>query len=405
MDRTDSAPRRKALLAASLAANLGVLAFFKYYNFFVGSAVDLSRLIGFPLQARVLDIVLPLGISFHTFQAMSYTIDIYRRKLKPAASILDYALYITFFPQLVAGPIVRASEFIPQLGAAKVWKNIDVRGCLVLFMIGFFKKACLSDNISPYIDDYFANPALYNAHSAWLSVLLYTMQIYCDFSGYTDMAIACAGLLGYPMVRNFDFPYFSENVKIFWSRWHISLSSWFRDYVYFPLGGNRGSEWETCRNLMIVMTIAGLWHGAAWTFVLWGVIEGFVLIAYRTHIGPWNRTGALRRVPAPLGVAATYLYWACISMALFRAEGVRNALITMRSLFFFRAPGTQSLPLGLAGVFAAAAAVHYVSYRGWLDGWYRRLPFEAFYFLTGAAALVILAFANPDYAPFIYFQF
>ncbi|HVS16485.1 MAG TPA: MBOAT family O-acyltransferase, partial [Thermoanaerobaculia bacterium] len=270
LGRTAREGPRRALLLASLGANLGLLGFFKYFGFFVEQAIELGALLGLELHRPSLEIVLPVGISFYTFQTLSYSIDVYRRKIEPTRDLLDLALFVAFFPQLVAGPIVRARDFLPQLERARRWAEVRAAPHLTLFLLGFIKKACVSDNVAATVDAYFAAPQAYDAAGAWIAVLLYAIQIYCDFSGYSDMAIASAGLLGYDLGPNFQHPYVAASPREFWQRWHISLSTWLRDYLYVPLGGNRHGEPRTHRNLMLTMLLGGLWHGAAWSFVLWG---------------------------------------------------------------------------------------------------------------------------------------
>jgi alginate O-acetyltransferase complex protein AlgI len=265
MTRSENPRTRRGWLIISLCANLGTIAFFKYYNFFVTSAAALLEWLGLPASLHTLNIIIPVGVSFYTFHSMSYTIDVYRGKLRPVSSILDLACFIGFFPQMVAGPIVRAYAFLPQLQSIRRFADVDARGALILFLGGFIKKACIADTVAPFVDRYFEAPGNFTAASAWVGVLFYAIQIYCDFSGYTDMAIACAQLLGYELPVNFRFPYFARNISEFWHRWHISLSTWLRDYLYIPLGGNRGPRWFVYRNIMITMLLGGLWHGGAWT--------------------------------------------------------------------------------------------------------------------------------------------
>src|SRR5436190_6954508 len=265
--QTEDPRARRGWLMLSLSANLGTLAFFKYFNFFIASGATFLAWLGLPVSVHTLNIILPVGISFYTFHSMSYTIDVYRGKQRPISNFVDLSLFVSFFPPLVAGPIVRAVYFLPQLVSTKKFSNVDVRGAVMLFLAGFIKKACIADGVAPIADRYFAHPANFTPRSAWIGVLFYAIQIYCDFSGYTDMAIAAAHLLGYQLPNNFRFPYFAQNVSDFWRRWHISLSSWLRDYLYIPLGGNRGSRAFVYRNVMITMLLGGLWHGAAWTFV------------------------------------------------------------------------------------------------------------------------------------------
>ena len=234
--------QRKLSLAGGIVVALGVLGVFKYFNFFADSFADLAGLVGLPAGQVTLNLVLPVGISFYTFQAISYMVDVHRGDVRARTSVLDVAFYIAFFPQLVAGPIVRASDFLPQMETARRWADVPVRASLALFLVGFIKKACISDNIAPYVDVIFADPSLYSGATVVGGVLLYGVQIYCDFSGYSDMAIACAALLGYTFPANFAAPYLSRDIQDFWRRWHISLSSWLRDYLYIPLGGNRLGE-------------------------------------------------------------------------------------------------------------------------------------------------------------------
>ena len=269
---------RRLFLLVSLTVNLGSLSVFKYLNFFVASGTHFLTWIGLNVSPHVLHIILPYGISFYTFQSISYTIEVYRGHLRAERSVLDLAFFIGFFPPLVAGPIVRAMHFLPQTKVRPQWSQVDARGALVLFLIGFVKKACIADSVAPFVDQFFAHPQNYDAASSWIGVSLYAVQIYCDFSGYTDMAIAVAGLLGYSLTINFNFPYFASSITDFWRRWHISLSSWLRDYLYISLGGNRGSLLFTYRNILLTMLLGGLWHGASWVFVLWGGLHGAALL-------------------------------------------------------------------------------------------------------------------------------
>ena len=264
-------------LIVSIISNLSILGFFKYFNFFRESLSIFFSNFGVHLSSSTLDIILPVGISFFTFQSMSYTIDVYRGKIVPENKPLDFFLYVAFFPQLVAGPIVRAKFFLPQLKHLRIAPFRRYPIYILLFAIGFFKKVAISDNISILVDPVFSSPELYSPLIHVYSVVLYAIQIYCDFSGYTDMAIAATGLLGYRLNRNFAAPYLAHSITDFWHRWHISLSSWLRDYLYISLGGNRHGRLKTYRNLMITMGLGGLWHGASWNFVIWGLLHGLFL--------------------------------------------------------------------------------------------------------------------------------
>ena len=401
-ERRERAPRPRAWLIASLTANLGLLGVFKYFGFFVESAIALGSSLGVAMSRPTLEIVLPVGISFYTFQTMSYTIDVYRRQLEARRSLLDVALFVAFFPQLVAGPIVRARDFLPQLAARVPFASIAVRPLLLLFLAGYFKKACVSDNIaSAAVDPFFADPAAFTAASAWLAIALYAVQIYCDFSGYSDMAIASAGLLGFDLGRNFEFPYLARNVREFWQRWHISLSTWLRDYLYISLGGNRGGRLRTLRNLLLTMTLGGLWHGAAWRFVMWGALHGAALGAQR-ELG--RRHGSRRPLlPAPAAILLTF-GWTTILWIPFRAVDLESASVILRSTLLFSSPGAGRIDAAWWILFALLAAAHVLAYRG-AGRRLGALPAWAFAPAYGAAAALALLFVRMEALPFIYFQF
>ncbi|MGK7932891.1 MAG: MBOAT family protein [Microcystaceae cyanobacterium] len=396
--------KARNLLLLSLVTNLGLLGFFKYFNFFVDSGISLFNSLGIPLNPISLQILLPVGISFYTFQTLSYSIDIYRGKLKPVKSLLDFAVFVSFFPQLVAGPIVRAADFLPQLNEMRIFRDVRVRYYLTLFLIGFIKKACISDRIAQAIDPYFLTPDAYNASSAWIATILYAIQIYCDFSGYTDMAIACAGLLGYELCLNFDFPYLSTNISHFWRRWHISLSTWLKDYLYIPLGGNRGGRLVNYRNLMITMVLGGLWHGAGWTFIFWGMIHGGGLIVHRE----WTRRvrpqlfGVMGRVIS----TATTFYWVCLGWIFFRASNFGSALTILKSYVLFEGSGQLELSQMWWLTIAGLALIHYsFSRRKPEKEMVEKWPNWLFSMGYGVAFAVAYLFIAPSYSPFIYFQF
>jgi alginate O-acetyltransferase complex protein AlgI len=402
--RGDGDRRRLAWLWLSLVGNLGLLGFFKYFGFFVDSAVDLAAALGVALDRPSLEIVLPVGISFYTFQTMSYTIDVYRRQLAARRSLLDVAVFVAFFPQLVAGPIVRARDFLWQLEAARVpFASIPVRSHLLLFLSGFVKKSCVSDSIAPAIDPFFADPQSFTAPSAWLAMVLYSIQIYCDFSGYSDIAIAIAGLLGFKLELNFDFPYLARNIREFWRRWHMSLSTWLRDYLYVPLGGNRLGRSITARNILVTMTLGGLWHGASWHFVVWGALHGIALIVHRELE---RRRGARPPLlPAAPAVLLTFA-WTTVLWVLFRATDLDSALDILRMLFVFESPGLDPIDPRWWLVAALLVAAHVLARRGLGQRLARApLPGWAFAAVYGAAAAIVLLFVRIDVQPFIYFQF
>ena len=396
--RMRSSPNPRAWLLVSLVGNLGSLALFKYLDFFIESAAQLASALGFEPNLHTLGLILPVGISFYTFQTLSYSIDVYRRELEPVRRFDDFALFVSFFPQLVAGPIVRAVDFLPQLDTARLWRDVRVRACLTLFLVGFVKKACVSDNVVQLVDPYFAQPNAYDALGAWTATLFYAVQIYCDFSGYSDMAIAVSGLLGYELRVNFDFPYFAASIKEFWRRWHISLSSWLRDYLYIPLGGSRGSAWFARRNLMLTMLLGGLWHGAGWNFVIWGGLHGLALVVHRV----WEDSG--RKLPAPLGMLLTFL-WVCMAWIFFRATSLESAWTGVRSFVGFASPGELSWGWAPLATFAALAATHALGATHAVGRWLERRSESVYAVCYGAAFALAFAFSNGAVKPFIYFQF
>ncbi len=400
--RTERA--RRSWLVISVVANLGILGFFKYYGFFVDSAVEFLKVLGFEPNARTLQVVLPVGISFYTFQSMSYTIDVYRRGLAAVKSYTDFALFVSFFPQLVAGPIVRAVDFIPQLDEKKFWKNVEVRACLVLFLVGFVKKACLADNIAPTIDLVFKDPAAFDAASNWIALILYHVQIYCDFSGYSDMAIALAGLLGYKLTLNFDFPYLSSNIAEWWRRWHISLSSWFRDYLYIPLGGNRRGRWRTYLNLYIVFLLCGLWHGANWNFLAWGAFHGTLLTVHRAWSDRAGATASVTSVKTLVGWMSTTLFvvWGWL---IFRGEGAAKTLAMFEIQLGIRSGSDRTLSTWWFAFVLCALAIHVLSNRRVMRAAIARLPDWGFAIAYGVAWALTLPWLSSGYTPFIYFQF
>ena len=278
---TEEDRRRKAYLLVSLISNLGILGFFKYFNFFVESTETALATIGWNVAAPVLQIVLPIGISFYTFQAISYTIDVYRRTIPPSRDFVAFALSVCYFPHLVAGPIQRASFLLPQLEAERRVRWVHIREGAGLIVFGLFKKVGVADAIAPMVDLRFANPELYGWADLLFALYLFAIQIYCDFSGYSDIARGTSKLFGIELMLNFDHPYFSRSITEFWRRWHISLSTWLREYLYIPLGGNRGGAWKTYRNLIVTMLLGGLWHGANWTFVIWGGLHGLYLAFHK----------------------------------------------------------------------------------------------------------------------------
>lgn len=276
--RTDDPRRRKILMIISICVNLGFLGFFKYYNFFLDNLVQAFTFFGQPISPRGLNIVLPVGISFYTLQALSYTIDVYRRKLEPTRDPIAFFAFVSFFPQLVAGPIERATNLLPQFYVRRHFDYSKAVDGLRQMLWGLFKKIVIADNCAIYVNDIFSNYSDYSGITLIAGGVLFAFQIYCDFSGYSDIAIGCGRLFGFSLMRNFAFPYFSRDIAEFWRRWHISLSTWFRDYLYIPLGGSRGDLMMKVRNTMLVFVISGFWHGAKWTFIIWGALNALYFL-------------------------------------------------------------------------------------------------------------------------------
>lgn len=278
LEKENNQGRRKLYLAVSVSINLGFLGFFKYYNFFLENFIEVFSLFGMSLRASSLQIILPVGISFYTFQTMSYTIDVYRKNLKPTKNFIAFSAFVSFFPQLVAGPIERATQLLPQFYVKRKFdKENAVRG-LRQILWGLFKKVVIADNCAVYANEIFNNYPDYSGSTLVLGAVFFTFQIYCDFSGYSDIAIGTARLFGFNLMKNFSYPYFSRDIGEFWRRWHISLSSWFRDYLYIPLGGSRGGVWCKIRNIFIIFIVSGFWHGANWTFVIWGALNAIYFL-------------------------------------------------------------------------------------------------------------------------------
>ena len=277
----EQAKRRKIFVLFSLTANLGLLAIFKYFNFFAESLVSLAQNFGSEVDYVTLNIILPVGISFYTFQTLSYTIDAYRGKIPATGKLLELAAFVSFFPQLVAGPVERARNLLPQFNKRREITLTNIKTGLVLFAWGMYKKVYIADNLAPIADAAFLNSSSHSPEELLIGLLAFTFQIYCDFSGYSDMARGLARMLGFNLMLNFNIPYISRTPSEFWQRWHISLSSWLRDYLYISLGGNRNGNYKTYRNLGLTMVLGGLWHGASWTFIIWGAFHGAILIIYR----------------------------------------------------------------------------------------------------------------------------
>ncbi|MEL6718524.1 MAG: MBOAT family O-acyltransferase [Bacteroidota bacterium] len=320
--------KKKQLLITSLVVNLGFLAFFKYYNFFIDSFENLLLGLGWETSTKSLNIILPVGISFYTFQSMSYTIDVYRRQISAEKDFLKFATYISFFPQLVAGPIVRAKDFLPQFNRPRAFEWALFMSGASQVLWGFFKKVAVADSLAPFVDQCFEMPEAFSSLHLLIGIFFYSFQIYCDFSGYSDIAIGLARMMGFDFPVNFRTPYFSRSFSEFWTRWHITLSSWLRDYLYIPLGGNRHGQFKTFRNLMITMLLGGLWHGASWVYVFWGFLHGLYLVLQRLLQKPMEKLWDSLRLPSFLQAAISMLVvylLTCLAWIFFRSPDFETA--------------------------------------------------------------------------------
>jgi alginate O-acetyltransferase complex protein AlgI len=326
LDGESAQRRRKTILIAALSANLVILGFFKYYNFFSDSLTTALGMAGVPISAWTLKIILPVGISFYTFQTMSYTLDIYLRRFEPMRNVVDYLTFVSFFPQLVAGPIERATNLLPQFYKARSFSLEEAREGCRFILWGLAKKLVVADNLAPIVNSAFSAHESVSGAALFLGTICFAFQIYCDFSAYSDMAVGSAKLFGIQLMRNFAYPYFSQSLTEFWRRWHISLSTWFRDYIYIPLGGNRVSPAKHYRNLFIVALVSGLWHGAAWHFVIWGVLHGLFLVGERAlGIAGEPSSSASRREPRQLAKVLRILRTfalVCLAWIFFRVDTV-----------------------------------------------------------------------------------
>lgn len=408
-------PKRNYIfLSISVISSLLILGFFKYFNFFIDNFISMLNLLGFDGNFNALRIILPVGISFYTFQAMSYTLDVYNKKIDPEKSLLNFATFVAFFPQLVAGPIVRASCFIPQLKSDRVLDSEDIINGIRLIIWGFFLKVVIADSLSMVVDIRFENPTSHNALSMLIGVVFYAFQIYGDFAGYSLIAIGVARILGFTFPVNFDRPYFASNFSEFWQRWHISLSSWFRDYLYIPLGGNRSGELKKYRNILITMLLGGLWHGASWNFIIWGGIHGMALVMQRV----WYDFFAKKKL-SPSGyfsinalkllkIIFTFCI-ICLAWVFFRSSNMNDSLYVLGKIFQFEDYSVS----GVTQKFHVIKGAMLICFLVFIEGMSFRIDTTNFMnkhaFLTmlwSAGLLVLIAlFGTFGNNAFIYFQF
>lgn len=410
MEKTSDPRRRKQLLAISCLCNLGILGFFKYFNFFIDSARVLLESVGLNANLPFLSIVLPVGISFYTFQTMSYTIDVYRGKLHATNRFIDFAVYVAFFPQLVAGPIERATRLLPQISKPRIVTSEQFGSGCVLILIGLFRKVAIADGVAIIVAEAFPNAAAKSSLDLLIALYLFAIQIYGDFVGYSDIARGTSRLLGIELMRNFEHPYFSTSITEFWRRWHISLSTWLRDYLYIPLGGNRHGTFNTYRNLFATMLLGGLWHGAAWTFVVWGGLHGTYLAVHKWLLGDRQAESEnrIRTIPIllrklPLLILTFHLV--ALTWIFFRAADFAQAWEFLTGIFAMR-PGLEMSPVKrLVAATALLLMVDIPQYLSKSHTVFTRWPVLARGVFYAILILALFALRTDGKVPFIYFQF
>ncbi|MEB3229479.1 MAG: MBOAT family O-acyltransferase [Leptolyngbyaceae bacterium] len=408
LEQYQSIRLRRIFLALSILSNLAVLIFFKYFNFFSLSIINLLSSIGLNPDPLTLNIILPVGISFYTFQTLSYSIDVYKGKISAEKNLINFALFVSFFPQLVAGPIERASTLLPQISKPRFLNVDQINAGLFLILWGYFKKLVIADNLGGIADEIFESYTTYEGLDLLIGSLAFTVQIYGDFSGYSDIARGLAKLMGFDFMLNFNLPFFATSPSNFWARWHISLSTWFRDYVYIPLGGNRLGAIATYRNLTVTMLLCGLWHGAAWNFILWGAFHGMILIGYRMakpyflQLPKWLISNAW--ITSLLGMGMM-IFLTTIGWILFRSSNLQQAFYILTNINFSSSSETSSLahdllffslPLLIVQIYQFISQDLLILTK--LSPWLR-------VFLYGGILSAIIVFSSRDRSEFIYFQF
>ena len=421
MERTEKKSVKKLLLTLALVVSLGVLFFYKYFDFISVSIAGIGELFGGSGDPVLLNLVLPVGISFYTFQTLSYVIDVYRGNVKTERNFFFYALFVSFFPQLVAGPIERPDNLIPQLREPHPWSRDNAVKGAKYMLLGFFKKVCVADLVGTLVDSVYNSAEEATSLGIVIATLLFSVQIYCDFSGYTDIATGCARIMGIRLMKNFDHPYTATSIKEFWARWHISLSTWFRDYLYIPLGGNRCTRWRHLFNLFVVFLVSGLWHGAAWTFVLWGALHGIYQIIGNLTAkkrGTLVIRAGFTEKSLPVVIVRRVITFALVAFAwiFFRANSISDAMLLLKSLF--TGAGTFSDTIALMEldvtmaflvVFSLIALVimdRMLVYEDVEDGSDAMVRRGAFVYIAWATLIVWALLLSRDMiSTFIYFQF
>jgi len=412
---TEAGGKRLFWLWLSISINLGFLMVFKYYNFFAGSFASAAGQLGWHVDVWTLKVILPVGISFYTFHGLSYIIDVYKRRIAPERNFVDYALFVSFFPLLVAGPIERATHLLPQIKKPRVFEYKNAIDGLRQILWGLFKKIVIADSCASYVNFIFNDPGSYSGSSHVLAAVFFAVQIYCDFSGYSDIALGTARLLGIDLLRNFAFPYFSRDIAEFWRRWHISLSSWFRDYVYIPLGGSRGGRGKTIRNVFIIFLISGLWHGANWTFVFWGLLNALYILpsvffkTNRDHLDIVAQGKMLPSIREFFSMAITFAL-TVFAWIFFRSDNLASAFVFIKKIFsrsLFSMPSTAYLNVSFILPLAAFFVIEWMGREEQYAiakleiKWPKPVRYAAYY----ALFFYVIYYSSGVAQQFIYFQF
>lgn len=411
MVMTSVLKERRFFLAISLILNLGLLIFFKYCNFFIESFVSASHAMGFQSNINTLSIILPVGISFYTFQTLSYTIDVYKGKISPTNNFIHFATYVAFFPQLVAGPIERAVNLLPQFSKSRIFKTERAFSGLHLIIWGLFQKVVIADSCATYVNAIFENYTELNTLTLILGSIYFAFQIYGDFAGYSNIAIGSARLLGFDLMRNFNYPYFSRNIAEFWRRWHISLSTWFRDYLYIPLGGSRGSKANKVRNVFIVFIVSGFWHGANWTFIMWGFLHAvfflpvMLLQKNRVYLDQVAKNKRLPNFKELWQMTSTFAL-TCIAWVFFRAKTLGEAIAYFKTLFLSITFDIQFISIERYNIELLLLLTVFIGYE-----WFNRAKEHPFYgrwrwcHMIFVLMMLLTLGVYSNHQDFIYFQF
>ena len=410
MDGARTPRVRKLFLLTSILANLSLLCYFKYANFFLDSLQQTLQGMGISASWNLLNVIIPLGISFYTFEAINYSVEVYKGQVKAERDPTNFLLFILFFPHLVAGPIVRARDFLPQVRRKKRWNWVRLEIGFRFILLGLVKKLAIANRMAYFVDPIFEHPDQFRTYALWAAVVAYTLQVYCDFSGYSDLAVGTAHLLGFRLAQNFDRPYLAVNISDFWRRWHMSLSTWLRDYIFIPLGGSRGGRLLTYRNILITMTLCGLWHGANWNFILFGFIQGLFLITHHLFQG-WCKSkptlsAVLASVPGTVARMAFTYFCFSTSLVIFRSTSLPKAWTMLENMFSPVAGLSTPLPgLGLWLTVVVVCLAHAWAWRNWGPRLLVRCPPAVVSFGYVVMLCAALVLAPHDAKPFIYFQF